>query len=180
MSYTTLYLVPEKGEIIEFEEYRNSWGSAPFIWSALFDKYLKSPNDPPYTSWMSQSERLWKLAEKGGPLNKNEKICLMSTFDKVMVKKKNLPQLIDAFTWFYKHYKKTGVVCHLMDQVKSFRDLLDRDDCYAVCWCQTSVSDDVWDSERTTEDDDILPWDISKDKGHFFLFDELLTFTFYY
>ena len=86
MSYTTLYLVPKKGSLIDFEEYKNSHGGAPFIWSALYDKYLKDPNIK-YDSWLSDKEGKLSKLVKSERLNKHEKICLASTFDKVMVKK---------------------------------------------------------------------------------------------
>lgn len=41
MSYTTIVKIWPNEKIEYGEELRNSWGSAPVIWEAIYDKYGK-------------------------------------------------------------------------------------------------------------------------------------------
>ena len=62
MSYCELLGFTSDNQMISIQEYRNAHGWADYIWTNLFNKYLKNPNLP-YDSWMTRSQDLWQLIE---------------------------------------------------------------------------------------------------------------------
>lgn len=177
MSYTTLYSVPEKGSIESIHEFSNASGSAMYIWNQLYQKYL--PQVVYFLGDDKTMDALWKLIDDK-KLKPFERICLGFTFDRVMVKRENISKLISAFKDFHAEAKINFPqnVCHLPDQIKELELLEMNEDIYAVCWCQTSVASDVWYvpegecKECGHESEEQRLWDISLDKGHFFLFEQ--------
>lgn len=174
MSYTTLYLVPESGEIREFAEYRNAYGSAAYCWTSLCDRYLGG------LQWILSADavkRLWRLASDGR-MPEHHKTALQATFDNVMVRRENLGKVAKAFEAFVEDFPPGQQACSLLKQAADLRRMyLDDPECFAVCWCQTSVAGGAWMASDDEVDQDGDPmwrmWDISKDEGHWFLFDEV-------
>ena len=172
MSRTILYLVPESGEIQSYAEYRNSHGSGSYIFTALCDRYLDG------MQWICSGDninRLWGLA-KDDRLPKHHKIALMTTFDRVMVRRENLGRTADAFELFVEDFPPGRRVCSLLKQAGDLRLISHEPVCFAACWQQTSVSMYVWmvrGQETEPGGYDYRPWDVSRDEGHWFLFDDL-------
>jgi hypothetical protein len=177
MSRTTLHPVPEKGEIEDFEEYQNSHGSAPYIWNALCRKYLKLEAYYKLHEYCEKNEmyKLWDLA-KDENVEPHHRLVLATTFDHVMVKRKNLPKIVKAFESFVADFPPGEYACSLPQQAEDLRKLYEDPSCYAVCWTQTSVSGDHWTSYDKCEhcggtEMGHRGWDISKDEEHWFLFE---------
>jgi hypothetical protein len=83
MSYTTIKAIWPGEKHEDLEELRNSHGSAPVIWGELSRRFLGNE----YT-WLHDPKKLW-------PLYKREDVptcmraCLMMTFDRAYVEKKD-------------------------------------------------------------------------------------------
>lgn len=172
MSYTTLYLVPENGGIEDYAEYRNAFGSAAYVWSAMAKKYHGEE-----FLWLSNEDvrrEVWGLSKRAD-VPDFVRITMMTTFDKVMVKSENLLRVVEAFKEFVKAYPPGNSACSLLEQAGDLENLADDPHCYAVCWNQTSVGEAwpyIYEGDDDDEDDEGRPYDISKDKGHWFLFDQ--------
>ena len=96
-----------------------------------------------------------------------DRIVIASTFDRVMVRRTEIPKLLDAISSYISRFDGGNLV----DMVEELQKLAEDRVCYAVCWNQTSVSD-TWYVRDDDEEDSRL-YDISKDEDHWFLFDEL-------
>lgn len=180
MSYTEMLGVPEKGEIQGVQVYRNSWGSAPAIWERLFQKYLSKGEK--WENWMNDVDALWDLVGDSR-LEEYEKICLLLTFERMIVKKEDFVKVAIALKIMAKEEKEQfpekvnhlGTIADdlISDKMKNYM---------GACFIWTSVTGDVWDQPHKesdyNEDGDLLDeenhrwrYDISEDEGHWFLFD---------
>ena len=171
MSYSTLYLVPELGEIEEFEEFRNGHGSAPVVWDYLFEKYITlGPGEYRH----EQYEKTWELV-KDDRLSKNEKISLVFTFDHFMCKKKDFDTLSMALREMGLIYlvKKPTYVNHLVAIADALDKMKNDPRTVATCINHTSVGD-AWEVSELNEDREMdrRLYDISKDTEHWFLDEE--------
>lgn len=173
MSSTVLYAAPEGGTFGRIAEFRNSWGGAARVWSALCKRWL---GDDCY--WLTmrgdeQQAKVWALA-KDERLSPAERIVMAATFDRVLVRRDELPRLAEHFREFDRLYPVSGVANHLPAQAALFDRLAGPDHGldfvpFAVGWQQTTVSENPWWT-RLGEDDG-RPYDLSQDEGHWFLFD---------
>lgn len=157
MSYTILYCVPEKGEFTHEIDVQNSWRGAMFIWNALSERYLSRKAYP-----HEDLQSVWDL-HKDNRLSLAERITLLTTFDRVMVKREHIPQVIRALREFVVLY---GSDNNLSEQIRALKKLSVADGCYAVCWNQTSITD-AW---YVYDEEDCRLYDISRDTGHWFMF----------
>lgn len=163
MSYTTLYLVPESGSVEDFAEYRNAFRGGYLVWDNMARQYL---GEPASGFMFSGMQPVWDLAgDEGVP--EAHRLVMMSTFDKVMVRRENLVRLAEAFERYSADFEDPG---HIPAQAADLRRLAEEPRCFAVCWCQTSVSSDVW---YVVEGEDHRRYDVSRDSDHWFMFDEL-------
>jgi len=185
MSCTEVYGFGKDGDASLIGEVQNSFRGAMQIWMFLEKKYL--PPTKHYrilTGGEEETQKIWDLV-KDERLTETEKIVLLSTFDKVVVKKENFEILIAAFCEF-------PAETSLMEQAK----IIHENDVIAVAWNQTSVSSNPWSiwfnyiNERdipllkkndycfVKEAKNILeegyrPYNLFEDKGHWFLFEEI-------
>ena len=97
MSYTEIIFFGEGGTPTHEVEIKNSYRGASKIWSILEDKYLPKVEYPRMITGGMQE--IWDLGD-GDRITDVEKICLLSTYDKVIVKKADFQQVIDAFKGF--------------------------------------------------------------------------------
>jgi len=177
MSYTELYVVPKTGSIQYTAEFNNAYGGAWFVWNAMYEAYEKRLGESIFQD--APMRRTWDLFQSDRA-EFFERAVLGSTLDRVMVKREHWLRLAECMEMFYaKHYDPSkGVVCSIDAQATVLRELFNRspEEIIAVCWCQTSVAGNVWykSGEGIGEDGgDKRGYDITKDKGHWFLFDEL-------
>lgn len=173
MSYSTLYSVPESGQIENYKEYRNGWGTAPVIWDHIIDKY-KLKGEHEYSLMPSVMKKLFDMInETHEKILPWERVCLALTCDRMILKRENFFKASDALEKFHTATHSPERVNHLLQISKDLIELAKDDSVYGACFIWTSVSDDVWDSpNREDEDECSMQWDISKDKGHWFLFQE--------
>lgn len=192
MSYTEIFGFDKDGNAYSAGEVQNAWRGAWSVWTYFEDKYLPLyiPDYIKYTIWykpnMSNEEVISKNGFKPTRLNSNdgsiqeiwnlvddtsisvnERIVLMTTFDKVLVKKENLQQVINAFNSFPN--KDTS----LKQQAQILQTLLNDNNCIAVGWNQNSVCADNWTNFNKV-DDTIKPYNCLKQDEHCWLFDELV------
>jgi hypothetical protein len=166
-----MYTVNNRGVCHPVHEYGNSWGGAAFVWNALVEKYW--PLQPGQKSWErsvgmgGDMKPLWALRSvRDVPVP--ERVVLISTFDRVMVKREDLLWTADCFDTFKDAFHTDHkIVCSLGAQAIDLRALAADKKVYAVCWQQTSVAEDQWyDNVRRK------PYNIKTNNDHFFLFDE--------
>jgi len=162
-----MYGVPKKGEIEEIKEYQNSHFSAPVIWNALVKEYFN------VESWfdlrLENYQPLWKLVDDKR-LKSFEKILLACTFDYTIIKKENFNKLCKAIDDWINKYPIEKERFHFL-AIKEDLKQLDYKDYIGVCFNWTSVCD-IWSTDRETEEGEECNWDIAKDKGHWFLFED--------
>jgi hypothetical protein len=170
MSYTEMFKVPESGEIESVADFENAFRSAWRVWSEMAEAYLGQ--DAGHMILDKNMQPVWDLWKREDvPLD--HRIVMAFTFDNVMVRRENFVRLAEAMEEFAKRFGPGT----LLEQALELRRLADDETAYAVCWNQTSVNVDTWyvRDETLSEDEDeqYRMYDISKDVGHWFLFDEL-------
>ena len=150
MSYTEMVFFNKEGVASENTEIENAWRGAMAIWSMLSEKYLNKR-----LSFGGNIQEVVNLCYNK-TVSLNEKICLMTTLDRVLVKKENFTKIIKAFREFEGN-----------TSLKEQADILEsQDDVIAVGWNQTSVCPNVWvDGEK--------PYNCLAEEEHWWLFEEL-------
>jgi len=171
MSYTTIFKVPKEGEVETYAEFNNARRGAFNVWAVMAKEYLNIEPLPVFDddkNWNC----IWGLSDSDEVLY-SDRIVMEATFDKVMVKRENLLTLAKAMDDFCTRYEPGS----LPEQVQTLRELFKDEDCFAVCWQQTSVTC-AWEEESDEELDEYgdeisRNYDVSKDTKHYFLFDRL-------
>jgi len=159
MSYTEIYGVKTNGEVVFVDEVRNAFAGAFHVWQSLADAYGIQGG------MLGGFNQLWKMADKG-VLKDFENITMKATFDNVVVKKEDVPNLLQAF----KEYDKTYPNSNLPEQARIISEeiLLD-EDFIGVCWNQTSVNSNPWVEGYDVEMDEEIPYNVLNGKRHWFL-----------
>lgn len=188
MSSTEIFGFDKIGNAYKAGEVKNAYRGVVAIWRILEEKYLP-PYRPSYVpEWVSDDEvenflhykpsrclvimeenavqEIWNLVD-----NKNvseiDKICLLTTFDRCLVKKENLEKVIRAFNEFEGETS-------LKEQALILQEMLKDENCIAVGWNQTSVNSSIWGNYSHDEENDIIiPYNCLKQGEHYWLFDEL-------
>ncbi|RPJ40055.1 MAG: hypothetical protein EHM35_00165 [Planctomycetaceae bacterium] len=166
MSRTTIYLVPKSGPVRVFREFSNAFRGAWLVWDSMAKRYLGL--DAVEYMIADNLQPVWDLW-KDRAVPEAHRIVMASTFDAVMVKRENLERLAAAFDQYAMDFADPG---HIPAEAAAVRELAGMDECFAVCWQQTSVSADVW-RVWMPEVEDSRPYDVSIDNEHWFLFDAL-------
>lgn len=204
MSTTEIFAFDKKGYPRLFGETHNAWRGAMMIWDIMEERYLP-PYIPGYikaSNWYrpgmtieeitritgftptrnstitfsdeNPMKEIWDLADN---LNvpEHERIVLHTTFDHCLVKKEDLPAVIDAFRRF-------GGETSLPEQADILERIAADPNAIAVGWNQTSVNADRWDTHGgyDEETDSHLPYNcLHNESGwwHYWLFDELICDT---
>lgn len=191
MSCTEIYTFDKEGYACWYGEVKNAWRGAMSIWGALEEKYLP-PYIPKYvlrlgittheqainelgykpmrvTSWMDESamQEIWNLADSD-KVSEVDKICLHTTFDKVLIRKEDIPKVVDAF-------KNFEAETSLKEQADILEEIYKSDDYIAVGWCQTSANSKSWGDYHGYDDekDESIPYNCLNEIEHYWLFDEL-------
>jgi hypothetical protein len=140
MSCTELFLVPRQGEIQLVAEFRNSHGGAAYVWDKLSEMYLHWQEFEWCKADDQKIKQLWAL-NHDPRLTLTERITLTTTYDGVMVRRRDLLVVADAFEAFAARH---GPGTHLPAQAVELRKMAGDLECYAACWNQTSVNADTW------------------------------------
>lgn len=145
--------------MVFIDETENSWRGAMHIWNTLSKKYNISG------SLFSGFQKLWKLVDTN-TLEDFENIVLKSTFDNVVVKKEEIPMLLEAFKEYDKQYPNSS----LLEQAAIIEtEILQNSEMQGVCWNQTSVNSNPWTEGYNEETDEDIPYNVTTGKKHWFL-----------
>jgi hypothetical protein len=180
MSYTEIYAFGKNGKVVDSRDIRNAWRGAMAVWRILEKKYLPSLQKPIWAGindkedyWSRTSDftghglkEIWSLADDKR-LIKNEKIVLLSTFDKVLIKKENIKIVIKAFKAFNEN-------TNLNEQAEAIEELLKSNKIIAIGFNQTSVNGDTWENYNYNEKkEESSSYNCLKQKDHWWLFDDI-------
>jgi hypothetical protein len=167
----------ENGKAGKEVEFRNAWGGAAFIWSALFDRYLKNPAIE-YHNWLSVSARnngkeLWELADRED-LSVCERIVMKSTFDYAIVRRIHFEEFCGHLREFVRMYPPVGsALCHLVawaDEIE--RLIVPVAEIEAVGFYGTSCSDNLW-FLPAGDDEDYEGYDLNNNDKHFEVYESM-------
>lgn len=163
-------------------ELKNSWLGHAWIWSAVFDNYIKDPNIP-YDNWLmpSRTEALWEAAYKP-EIPEFIRAVHASTFDYAIVRQENYDKFIQHLNEFRawhknKHYaartrpaSETGedyVFSHLASYVKFIEENRDAE---AIGFHGTSVVENLWYKYVPNEDENVegtmVAYNLNEDTKH--------------
>lgn len=151
MSCIEIFKFDENGDSEIFGEVNNAWRGSMRVWDILGEKYCghgASIFD------MEQMKAIWNLMDDK-TVTHDEKIVLCTTFDKCLVKKEDIPKVIDAFRKFEGN-------TNLNEQADVLESLYEEPNCIAVGFHQNSISCEQW-----------FDYNCIQDKEHFWLFDDL-------
>lgn len=191
MSYTEIFGFDKDGNAYSQADVKNAFRSGMAIWNTMEEKYL-SPFVPQYarkigitTSEECESvlgykptrcssimgkeamDEIWGLADRSD-VSDVDKICLFTTFDNCLVKKDDIPKVIEAFRSFEGETS-------LKEQADILEQMYLDEDCIAVGWNQTSVNGDTWANfgGYNEDNDEPIPYNCLTGTKHYWLFDEL-------
>ena len=180
MSYSEVYSFSRDGYAHYYGEVYNANAGSMAVWKILEDKYLDSVDDPywkiithgEYVSRIFISmcradnkliQEIWDLAEPDSQLTEDERIVLRCTFDKCLVKKDMIDNVIQAYEIF-EGSTNLKEVAELLKKAREDPELI------AIGFA-ISLSDG-WTSKGLPDPDDSeerLPYNIFKQEDHWFL-----------
>jgi hypothetical protein len=158
------------------------------VWTLLEKKYLPSMPKPYldmpdryYSRFFyscidddrgrTKQKEVWRLANSDSSLTDDERTVLISTYDRVVIKRADVPKLIVAYRNF------NGAQTSLSEQADVLAKMLDDPKCndvIAVAFNQTSVNTALWEmGERDPANcEEYLPYNILTGDEHFYMFEE--------
>lgn len=194
MSYTEIYRFQKDGTAAAHAWVTNPWRGAMAIWQTMEQRHLRQYMPiyvqskwwyHPHISKAELKKKLGYLPSRIGPgtndaieeiydladdprIPMHERIVLYTTFDKMLVKKEEIPKVIDAFNLFIGETS-------LPVQAKILERLMERDDWIAVGWNQNSVVSSNWGNCGGYDEaaDKEIPYNCLTMMDHKWLFDEL-------
>ena len=192
MSYTAIYAFGKDGNAFFYGQIANAWRGAMAIWRTLEERYLPTcvPSWVKARYWfrpdMPQDELIkrigykpsrlmsggdpkdiWELAQNPD-VSMTDRIVLYTTYDKALVKKEDLPKVIDAF-------RKFDGVSSLPEQAEILEVAYNDPDVFAIGWDQNSTVADNWGNHGGYDEnrDEEIPYNYLSGEEHFWIFDEL-------
>jgi hypothetical protein len=167
MSCTEIIKFDKKGESSLAGKVKNGIRGSFAVWNYLSHKYLGRQFS--IFGKPSEQEEVWSLFEDDR-LSEDEKIILGTTFDYVLIKKEDIPRVIEAFSALdekevgrvVKEWRENPIEISLPEQIEILKNLLADEDCIAIGWHQTNVSCDMW-----------YDYNCVTGNEHWYLFDEL-------
>lgn len=149
MSSVIIFGFDTKGKSYELSEVDNAWLGGYSIWKFLCEKYLKKP------FVLKDVNEVWRLSDSKD-ITGEERIVLFSTFDRMIVRKSELPILIDALLKF------EAQETNLEKQAVELKEIHENNkDIEFVGFHQNSISCDMWDNCMLF------------DTKHYYMFDEI-------
>jgi hypothetical protein len=178
MSTTELYYINKDGEVDFYKEFENANKGAMLIWQIIAQKYWNKNywdfdlNDPKNEFW-----RLTDLEETPKYIS----LVFQSTFDNVVILKKDFHKLIAAYEEFLSLERANETNISLF--IQAFKDGISDPEVFGFCWNQTSVNAFSWEIneelpikvpgyENVTGD---RKYNIFKDSDHWFFNTELVS-----
>lgn len=187
MSYISLFTFLPDGDAHEQAQIRNATAGALWIWRALDHKYRTRCS-------ILQYGKLWKLFNTG-KLSELDNITMGVSFDRVWVKKENLPKLIEALKAFSNEFceqpvqisspfdfaaaqdgpvKVDDTIPRLIAALKACLEM----DILGVAFNHTSVGEAFWElyekPDRPATDEELREanisedeWDDCRNEGHY-------------
>lgn len=170
MSTTDIYGFDKQGNAYHAGEVYNSWRGGMAVWRIMEERYL-----PPLKMFgieisrlvaqsANKADEVWNLVERSD-VSETDRIAMIATFDRCLVRKEDLPIVIKAFREFEGETS-------LPEQAEILEQMYGDDECIAVGFNQTSVNEPVWDKydkdARMT-----IPYNCIKQNDHFWLSDML-------
>lgn len=160
-----IFVVRRNGDVEGFADVGNALGASFVIWKALSDKYgLGFKLESKTTGGVE------KLAYDAGiPLF--ERIALVSTFEGVWIRQSNMPALINALEDFASLNLPEGLRSTIQGISTVLRQAFMLADCIGVAFNQAGNCKPFWSIHEGSAPS--VPYNITKNVGHFELFDEL-------
>lgn len=179
MSWSEVYSFTKDGYANFYGEVQNANRGCMAVWQILEKKYLPSLPIPSYWgsigggNYYSRTyvvdnrglmKQIWNLANEDSPLTEEERIVLITTFDKVLVKKEMLPSVIHA-------YENFNGDTNLKEVAEILKKALNDSEIIAIGF-SISLTDGWtnWGNEENEEGD--RPYNIFKQNDHWFLGEE--------
>lgn len=177
MSYTEIFGFNKNGDAYSIGEIRNAFRGAMAVWTIIEKKYLPPwkplwamtiESDYSRVSDMSgeSMEEIWSLF-KSDKVTEIDRIVLGSTFDNVIVMKKDISKVLECFRAFEGESS-------LKEQADLIVDHLIDHDPEAIAWNGTSVNSDNWcNYGGQDEDDEPIPYNLNTGDRHWDLFESV-------
>lgn len=158
MSYTTIIAVYPGEKTEDYQELRNSWGSAPVVWQSLVDCYI-DPEKKSYLFSDGTMDKLWPLWKRDDiPLH--QRAVLLMTFDRAYVAKKDYERAASDIDKFFQDFPPTvGNINHWPEIARLFRG---NPEIPGIGLYATSVSDNPFNGAWNEEAEDYDPPDWSE------------------
>lgn len=152
MSYTAIKAVWPGEKTETLIELKNSQGSAPLIWGAFSERYLKSK----YSYLLDDENEIWSLYKRTDILPSLRAVLLM-TFDRAYILKKNYEKAAADIEFFLKFFDiPKSTVNHWPRIAEIFKENLDIP---AIGFQMTSVSEDLFEGTWNAEKEELEPPD---------------------
>ncbi len=171
MSYTEIYKVKTNGDVELYSEVQNSYRGASLVWKQMAMRYIpvcRMDEMAYYEMWRKGLRPVWDLARNERvPLA--HRIVMTSTFDNVMVRKEDIPQLINAMRQFAKDFDDPG---NIPAEADILEKMFSEEDTFGACWNQTSVNCGPW-TVYDPDEDVSRPYNVFEGSKHWFMFQEI-------
>jgi hypothetical protein len=169
MSTASLYVAGPDGRMEEHSEYGNAWLFGMAIWQYLINRYLTAYL-PKSGFWMGDGEflsRLWQLS-KDPRVPFVEQVCHACTFDRALVRGSERDVVVNCFRSMATLLPRS----HLTQMAEMIESL--PPEIRAIGWQATSVAESLWWVYPGPEEEgEGHPYNIDRDTGHHWIFDEL-------
>jgi hypothetical protein len=150
MSSTVLFAAFDDGDMIQVGLCDNAYTGAMHVWSSLGEKHLGSAR-----AVSTMPAKLWGLATDHR-LSEDERLTLVSTFDRAFVRRENILRVADALDNFS---PASGNIKHQANYMRNAH----RNGARVFAWQQTTVADDLNWSVETDGGEDSRPFNIDSD-----------------
>ena len=116
MSYSTLYLLPEGGDMIEdcttYRDYRNSFGTGPLIWRVLWERYCRVDPSEKFNLFFHVGQ-VWDIPNLPGVKQSHIQV-LYSTCDGAIMHNNSIAEMAFAYRQFNGDFSQAfgDGICH--------------------------------------------------------------------
>ncbi len=144
MSCTEIYGFDVDGNAYHYKDVPHAQCGALAVWRFLEKTYLPQfytelEHIPMSRCFYMDSDHMWEIWDliTYPEVSGTDKICLECTFDKTLVRKEDLPKVIEAFRDFKGETS-------LKEQANILEELYNSNNCIAVGWNQVSTNSNNW------------------------------------